>query len=154
MCTHTQKSILTDLCTHSSDIGGPLQKHVSWSDLWLFYRAVVADCSDVGLIHQCQNTLSHTQSRHVYKHNHTYVQTHVHKTHSIVLYPIKLLWLSALLPSRWGQRSGTAVDQQPHEARWVLHFLLKDWVYRLKFIHNIPDWACLVLIGVLYTVCS
>lgn len=46
-----------------SDIGGPLQKHISWSDLLLFYRAMVADCFDVELIHQCQYTLSHIQRR-------------------------------------------------------------------------------------------
>lgn len=102
--THTNpfSLIYAQMCSHktTSDIGGPLQKHVSWSDLWLFYRAVVADCSDVGLIHQCQCTLSHM---------HTNITTHtlkyMLKTDRIVLIPFEVFWPSALLPSQEGQRS-------------------------------------------------
>lgn len=46
----------------------PSSKQVSWSDLPLLCGAVVAECSDVALIHHCQH--SHTQSRHTYKLTH------------------------------------------------------------------------------------
>lgn len=125
--THTQRNlsslIYAQKHSHNTtfDIGGPLQKHVSWSDLWLFYRAVLADCSDAGLIHQCQHTLSHTRSRHANKHYHTYSWTHIHKTDSIALISVELFWLSACpIPGRSEVR-----------VRW------------LKFILSIPDWACL-----------
>lgn len=49
----TKRSLKT-----TSDMGGPLHKHVSWSDLWFLCGAADADCSDVELIHHCQQTLS------------------------------------------------------------------------------------------------
>lgn len=84
----------------TSDIGGPLQKHVSRSDLWLFYRAVVADCSDVGPIHQCQHTLSHT----------TLSEPHTHRRHeSSVWIFIAPFPLSLFLPSETSRGSRSLV---------------------------------------------
>lgn len=127
--THTRTSIpsLIYAQRHSqkttSDIGGPLQKHVSWSDLWLVYGALVADCSDVGLIHQCQQTQrrhTHTNTTtHTHKHREdTHTTTHTHKhtkgRQYIFLISIELFCLSVLLPSQGCQRSGSHVDQHLH----------------------------------------
>lgn len=74
-------------CRTPADAGSSLKKHVSWSDLWLFYRAMVADCSDVELIHQCQHTLSYVHSGHTHadKPNNTPSHTHAYSNSYCIL---------------------------------------------------------------------
>lgn len=69
--THTETLTQDDIL-----LGGPLQKHFSRSDLWLFHRAVVADCSYIQLIHQCQHTLIHKGKAHTHTDTHTHIYQH------------------------------------------------------------------------------
>lgn len=73
----------------TSDMGSPLQKHVSRSDLWFLCGAAEADCSDVELIHHCQQTLSRTLP---YTPEHTYKS---HKTNTSLHFEFPLSFLGS-----------------------------------------------------------
>ena len=98
-CTHTTKPQHSDLCTETLAHDNiwhwrPSSENFSpQSDVRLVYGAVGADSSDVGLIHQCQQTISHRV------HIQTNGTTHRYKCVSIFLIPIELFWPSTPLTS-------------------------------------------------------
>lgn len=110
---------LFDLCTqtHRQDSVWHRTPHfqkklVFWSDLCLFHRAVVADCSHVRLIHQCQHSVTQARThaeKHIQTHERAHTHTHTHTRGRLRFY----------FHSQGGQRSQD--DQRVHFARCVVN---------------------------------